>query len=75
MNRKFDEFRRLCDKKYSKSENDSPSPNETSPVISPTKDPTAGTCHPLEVSNNCQNQNKVPGGLAIPGKIIQRPSL
>lgn len=71
LNRKFDEFRRLRDKKYSKSENDSPSPNELSPVISPTKDPTAGICHPLDVTNNC----KTPGGTATPGKIIQRPSL
>ncbi|XP_077298576.1 uncharacterized protein LOC143919885 [Arctopsyche grandis] len=71
LNRKFDEFRRLRDKKYSKSENDSPSPNELSPVISPTKDPTVGTCHPLDVTSNC----KTAGGTATPGKIVQRPSL
>lgn len=74
INRKFDEFRRLRDKR-NKSENDSPSPSELSPVISPTKDPTAGVCHPLDMTENV-NQNKVPGGLATPGKIqSQRPSL
>jgi hypothetical protein len=69
INRKFDEFKKIRDIRYSKSENDSPSPNE----LSPTKDPTAGKNHPLE-SNDNQN-NKVSGGVATPGKIVQRPSL